>query len=539
MIGRILADRPHLAHSVCLPVRDPLGTVLEALAKLIAYRIPVDLEPLYGRKTLAVGLRPDDHDRPAESNRLITIDLGPKPPELLLRPTRRQDAPAINPRSEIVKPVPVPVQAPVPGMSPLIGQLAGAEVATASAHEAFLSVSHRYGALIGRNLEYQLGLIEALSSGVPADSAASLSQRHAQVALDRAQCLEFAIGSIAAVLGHEYAPIDGHPTRVRLPDEPLMLVDRIVTIEGEPRSLSSGRVVTEHDILAGDWYLDAGRIPPSIAIESGQADLFLSGYLGIDFVTKGLAVYRLLDATVTFHRGLPGPGESIRYDIKITRFFRQGDTHLFRFEFDGTVGGEPLLTMRDGCAGFFSAAELAAGKGIVPRPLDSRHRAGVKPPDWTDLVPVARLSLDERRVEALRRGDLAAGFGPPFDELDLADPLPLPGGRMTLVHRVETLDPGGGRFGLGVIRSEADIHPADWFMVCHFVDDHVMPGTLMYECCLHTLRIFLMRLGWVGASGQVAFEPLPGVANRLRCRGQVIESTRKVVYEVVIKELGY
>ena len=51
-----------------------------------------------------------------------------------------------------------------------------------------------------------------------------------------------------------------------------------------------------------------GRIPPCIAIESGQADLFLSGYLGIDFVTKGLAVYRLLDATVTFHRELPGPG---------------------------------------------------------------------------------------------------------------------------------------------------------------------------------------------------------------------------------------
>ena len=76
-------------------------------------------------------------------------------------------------------------------------------------------------------------------------------------------------------------------------------------------------------------------------------------------------------------------------------------------------------------------------------------------------------------------------------------------------------------------------------MVCHFVDDHVMPGTLMYECCLHTLRIFLMRLGWVGDRGEVAFEPLPGVANRLRCRGQVIESTRKVTYEVVVKELGY
>src|SRR5213076_2287486 len=109
------------------------------------------------------------------------------------------------------------------------------------------------------------------------------------------------------------------------------------------------------------WYLDGGRIPASIAIESGQADLFLSGYLGIDFHTRGLAVYRLLDAAVTFHRSLPEPGAVIRYDIHIERFFQQGDVYLFRFRFDGTVNGEPLLTMRDGCAGFFSAANLAAG----------------------------------------------------------------------------------------------------------------------------------------------------------------------------------
>jgi 3-hydroxymyristoyl/3-hydroxydecanoyl-(acyl carrier protein) dehydratase len=110
---------------------------------------------------------------------------------------------------------------------------------------------------------------------------------------------------------------------------------------------------------------------------------------------------------------------------------------------------------------------------------------------------------------------------------------------MTLVQRVETLDPTGGRFGLGLIRAKADIHPDDWFMVCHFVDDRVMPGTVMYEGCLHTLRIFLMRIGWLGEVGEVAFEPLPAVANRLRCRGQVVESTRRVLYEVVVKELGY
>jgi 3-hydroxymyristoyl/3-hydroxydecanoyl-(acyl carrier protein) dehydratase len=148
-------------------------------------------------------------------------------------------------------------------------------------------------------------------------------------------------------------------------------------------------------------------------------------------------------------------------------------------------------------------------------------------------------SLGDHQVDALRRGELGQAFGPPFNRLGLRDPIRLPGGRMTLVHRVETLDPAGGRFGMGLIRAAADIQPNDWFMVCHFVDDRVMPGTLMYECCLHTLRIFLMRIGWVGEHDTVAFEPLPRVANRLRCRGQVLESTRNVVYEVVIKELGF
>ena len=83
-----------------------------------------------------------------------------------------------------------------------------------------------------------------------------------------------------------------------------------------------------------------------------------------------------------------------------------------------------------------------------------------------------------RQVDALRRGDLATAFGPPFDRARAAiDPLPLPGGRMTpgAPGRRPSI-PTGGPFGLGLIRAEADIHPGDWFMVCHFVDDRVMPG---------------------------------------------------------------
>jgi len=195
--------------------------------------------------------------------------------------------------------------------------------------------------------------------------------------------------------------------------------------------------------------------------------------------------------------------------------------------------------MTDGCAGFFSEAELAAGKGVVHTELQRRPRPGVVPGGEAFLPPTAVEAYDEAQVDALRRGDLAGCFGPAFAGLALREPMRLPGGRMRLVHRVTRLDPTGGRFGAGTIRAEADVRRDDWFLTCHFIDDQVMPGTLMYECCLHTLRVFLMRLGWVGEHVAVACEPVPGVASRLKCRGQVTAATRAVTYEVVVKERGY
>ncbi len=496
------------------------------------------------------------------------------------------------------EPSPVSDLAALLAADPLRRQVLATETARGGAHRAFLQVSGGIGDALARQIAFQMELIGRLAEGgtgplldsgsfptpsplagegrgggsddvrlmspslrgqpvassAPAGHATAPSPQPSPArgegardllevspgpALDRAGCLEFAVGRIGDVLGEEFAAIDAHPTRVRLPDEPLMLVDRIMTIEGEPRSMTTGRVVTEHDVLPDGWYLDGGRIPTCVAVEAGQADLFLSAYLGVDFETKGLAVYRLLDAVVVFHDELPRPGEVIRYDIAVDGFFRQGDSRLFRFRFEATVDGRPLMSMRDGCAGFFTAEALAAGQGIVKTALDLRPMPGIRPDDWEPPVPMAVESLDDGQVEALRRGDLVGAFGPAFGGLNLHEPARLPGGLMRLVDRVPLIDPAGGRFGLGLIRGEADIRPDDWFMTCHFVDDRVMPGTLMYECCLHTLRVFLIRMGWIGEAGQVACQPVPGVASRLKCRGQVIESTRTVTYEVTLKEIGF
>jgi 3-hydroxymyristoyl/3-hydroxydecanoyl-(acyl carrier protein) dehydratase len=152
---------------------------------------------------------------------------------------------------------------------------------------------------------------------------------------------------------------------------------------------------------------------------------------------------------------------------------------------------------------------------------------------------MAREAYGDDQVDALRRGDLAGCFGDRFAGIDLSPSLWLPDGRMRLIHRILELDPVGGRYGLGSIRAEADIHPDDWFLTCHFVDDKVMPGTLMYECCAHTLRVFLQRLGWVTDKPDVAYEPVLGNAARLKCRGPVTPQTRHVHYQIEISRIGY
>ena len=110
---------------------------------------------------------------------------------------------------------------------------------------------------------------------------------------------------------------------------------------------------------------------------------------------------------------------------------------------------------------------------------------------------------------------------------------------MKLINRILLLDPEGGRYGLGLIRAEADIHSDDWFLTCHFMDDMVMPGTLMYECCAHTLRVFIQRMGWVTSKNGVCHEPAIGIESVLKCRGPVTPETQHVWYEIAIKEIGY
>ncbi len=556
MIRQILADKPHLSVSASHRSEDEALSLLKCLGTLWASGLDIDLTPLYGYTS----------DRPSSTetsdSETITVPVGSG--SVALPPLPQPPSPAAN-QSENAATAGDGAAAGFDSdgscsssdqqsfdFQSLLDEINANVSATAEAHERFLSLSRDITEQFGRTFELHNQLAASLRQApftadplpdVAQAAVPPLSGMNAgpipSLAFTREQCMEFAVGSVGNMLGPEFDIVDTFDARVRLPDEPLMLVDRIVSVEGEKLSLTCGRVVTEHDVLPDAWYLDGNRAPVCISVEAGQADLFLSAYLGIDHRVKGRRTYRLLDAEIRFHRGLPQPGETIRYDIHIDKFVQHEETYLFFFRFEGFIGNQHLISMTNGCAGFFTEQEVRNSGGIILSEQDLKEGDPIDALPFEPLIPVMESGYDDEQIEALRSGDAAHCFGSPFEGVVLPEAMRLPGQRMRLIHRIVELSPQGGRFGQGMITSEADIHPNDWFLTCHFVDDMVMPGTLMYECCAHTLRVLLMRLGWVADHPDVCYEPVQAVPCRLKCRGPVTPDTRRVRYVVEIKQIGY
>ncbi|MDD2502037.1 MAG: beta-ketoacyl synthase N-terminal-like domain-containing protein, partial [Geobacter sp.] len=313
MIGRILEGRPHLARSASFSGQEPVLTLLRLLGCLIAERVPLDLTPLCNTApAAAVVTQTNSHQ--------IQLAIGGKPFNPPQPPATKQKQPATetvtvptsHPFSLREKDDIYPIPQGKGGQSPgeeLLQEFSQSQSAQIAAHEAFLNFSTNIIQSMAQAMTLQASLQQALGDSAPITNPTSTSsitrtlskvedppEPSRNIAFNREMCMEFAIGSVGKMLGRQFDDADSFPTRVRLPNEPLMLVDRIIRVEGEPCSMTNGRVITEHDIFPHAWYLDGGRIPTCIAVEAGQADLFLSGYLGIDFITRGLAVYRLLDA---------------------------------------------------------------------------------------------------------------------------------------------------------------------------------------------------------------------------------------------------
>jgi len=351
---------------------------------------------------------------------------------------------------------------------------------------------------------------------------------------------EFATGKIAKVFGEEYQIIDTYPRRVMLPMYPYLLVSRVTDLKGKIHEYKPSFMQTEYDIPHGAWFTTDKQIPWAVSVESGQCDLLLISYLGIDFQNKGNLVYRLLDCTLTFVDDLPFEGQTLRYDISINSFVKNGENLLFFFSYRCYVEDRLVLKMDGGCAGFFRDQQLEEGNGVVYTDAEIATRKNATKRHFIPLLSTSKTSFTKEDLQQLIKGDFEKCFEDESYFLNGRNPsLRLPPEKILMIDRISTVNPTGGAYGLGYIEAEKDLHPGDWYFPCHFRDDEVLAGSLQAEGGGNLLRFFMLYLGLQRLMKDARYQPVYDLPQKVRCRKQVVpHKDTKLIYKLEIKEIG-
>lgn len=363
---------------------------------------------------------------------------------------------------------------------------------------------------------------------------------------DYADLVEYAEGDIAKVFGPDYAIIDSYSRRVRLPTTDYLLVSRVTKLNAQMNQYQPCTMTTEYDIPVDAPYLVDGQIPWAVAVESGQCDLMLISYLGIDFENKGERVYRLLDCTLTFLGDLPRGGDTLRYDISINNFARNGDTLLFFFSYECFVGDKLILKMDGGCAGFFTDKELADGKGVIRTEAEIKTRDlalnNPNKPRFTPLLNCAQNQFDYSQIHKLLGADIGGCFGGAHAahqaQYGLQPSLCFASEKFLMIEQVSNLEVHGGAWGLGSVQGHKQLEADHWYFPCHFKGDQVMAGSLMAEGCGQLLQFFMLHIGMHLGVKDGRFQPLENASQKVRCRGQVLPQSGLLTYRMEITEIG-
>ncbi|GIU05612.1 hotdog fold thioesterase [Shewanella glacialipiscicola] len=368
---------------------------------------------------------------------------------------------------------------------------------------------------------------------------------------DYADLVEYAEGDIAKVFGQDYAIIDSYARRVRLPTTDYLLVSRVTKLNAQMNQYQPCTMTTEYDIPVDAPYLIDGQIPWAVAVESGQCDLMLISYLGIDFENKGERVYRLLDCTLTFLGDLPRGGDTLRYDISINHFARNGDTLLFFFSYECFVGDKLILKMDGGCAGFFTDKELADGKGVIhtEAEIKARNLALNNPnkPRFNPLLNCAQNQFDYNQIHKLLSADIGGCFGGAHAahqaQYGLQPSLSFASEKFLMIEQVSNLEVHGGAWGLGAVQGHKQLEADHWYFPCHFKGDQVMAGSLMAEGCGQLLQFFMLHIGMHASTEEGGvkngrFQPLENASQKVRCRGQVLPQSGLLTYRMEVTEIG-
>jgi nucleoside-diphosphate-sugar epimerase/3-hydroxymyristoyl/3-hydroxydecanoyl-(acyl carrier protein) dehydratase len=354
--------------------------------------------------------------------------------------------------------------------------------------------------------------------------------------LDRDALTEYAERSVSAVFGPRFQRLDDLHRRLRLPRDPMLILDRITGIEGQPAARGSGLIRSETEVRPDSWFLDpGGRMPACLMAEAMQAMVPLATYLGLDLDGNGDRVLRVLDAHVTFHGSRPRAGQTLRHKFWITSHVEHGDLIIMNCGGESRVDDEPRLTISKLQGGIYGKPVTAlgnTGKGLAwdPAAIVLDESRPFRLPDG--VCATRRFGSDQ--VRAFADGSPAGCFGPAWPASD--GPL-LQSGPLRMLHEVTEFDPAGGPWRRGYLRAACPVAPDDWYFAAHFPNDPCMPGCLMMQFGLQAMSFYLAALGYTRGRDGWEFDVVPEHTYRARFRGEASPATKLMTCELFVSSV--
>jgi acyl transferase domain-containing protein len=339
---------------------DDIEQVFDAVAALVAAGVNVDYTALTERL--------NQHESAAPAYEGATLSFSSHPALLVSVPHARE-ATAVIQVMEPAPALPSVFERYAPRFVAYVGTPTHDAVAVLQEHLARLHAAHEH--FIQQQSTMHEQFLATRGNAFEQFSHVPRLESRSSVLWDKAQLEIHSSGRISELFGTKFAAQDQYAFQCRMPEPPLLLADRVTGLQAEPGVLGVGTIWTETDIAEDSWYLNDGYMPAGFMIESGQADLMLISYMGIDLLNKGERVYRLLGCTLTYHGNLPSAGDTLQYEIRITGHAQHGATRLFFFEYDCTVNAQPRLTVR--CAG--RVLQPSGTRRRPWHPLDARDRS--------------------------------------------------------------------------------------------------------------------------------------------------------------------
>jgi 3-hydroxymyristoyl/3-hydroxydecanoyl-(acyl carrier protein) dehydratase len=158
----------------------------------------------------------------------------------------------------------------------------------------------------------------------------------------------------------------------------------------------------------------------------------------------------------------------------------------------------------------------------------------------SNTAGITMKEADKKQLAEMRQNTMTVPPSEMPDPTLIGTRLALPRFPGLCFDRICEFRPQGGKAGLGYLRVEKDVNPAEWIFYSHFYMDPVVPGSYSLDACMQVLEYYLLY--------HKLDETMPGQANlhfapnhqqwmNWVYKGQILQTNSIITYEVEITDL--